>query len=54
MQKIKRALQGIADTGGCDSGGGLGHSDFWVKIDGVEYYLQGRRSNNQLAKDAAL
>lgn len=51
MQKIKRALMGLADDGSCDSGGGMGCADFWVKIDGVEYYLQCRRSNGQVAKD---
>ncbi len=33
-----------------DSGGGLGSRDFWVKIDGVEYFVSVRWSNAERMK----
>lgn len=52
--KIRTALEAITDTGSViDSGAGMGSADLWPKIDGVEYYVEIRRSNAQQAKDAA-
>lgn len=51
---IRALLKNVADEGyGVDSGGGPDAADLWFRLGGVEYYLNVRRSNNQLAKDAA-
>lgn len=45
-------LASVADHGtSIDSGGGDGDADLWVKVQGVEYYINIRRSNAQIAKD---
>lgn len=38
-EKIRIALIAISDTGKIDAGMGGDGFDFWVKINGVEYYL---------------
>ncbi len=44
--------QGMADQGtAVDSGGCNGSADLWFKVNGVEFYLTIRRSNNQLIKE---
>ena len=45
-------LSSVADAGtNIDSGGGDGDADLWVKVGGIEYYVNFRKSNNQLAKE---
>jgi len=39
--RIEAALRSVADEGtNIDTGGGLGSRDFWVKIDGTEFFIQ--------------
>ncbi len=49
--KMKSALQTIADKE-IDSGYGAGAIDFWVTVDGIEYYVTIQRSELQKAKQA--
>lgn len=38
--KIEAALKTIADEGKIDVGIGLGSMDFWIKLQGIEYYIE--------------
>ena len=54
-QEISKFLQSIIDQGtSIDSGGGSGDADLWPKIGGVEYYINIRKSNNQLKKEGLI
>lgn len=45
-------LGAIKDQGtSIDSGRGCGYGDLWVTVQGVEYYVSIRKSNNQLVKE---
>jgi hypothetical protein len=50
---FEKLHQTLADMSGStvDRGIGVASADFWVTIDGVEYFVTVRRSNNQIAKD---
>ena len=53
--EIKNFLKSAKDEGtSVDSGTGDGDADLWVTVQGVEYYINIRRSNNQLVKDGVL
>lgn len=50
--EIRAFLMSVKDEGtGIDSGGGDGDADLWVKVQGVEYYINIRKSNTQLLKE---
>ena len=48
---LKGLLSSIA-SGPIDSGGSADNCDLWVPIGGVEYYVNIRKSNAQIARDA--
>ena len=51
-REISDFLDSIKDEGtSIDSGGCHGGADLWPKIGGVEFYINIRRSNNQIKKD---
>lgn len=53
IQKIHAALKTIRDRNTViDTGRGMGSADFWMKINGVEYFISVRRSEAQIAKDS--
>lgn len=41
-----------ADTS-VDTGAGLGSFDIWATVDGQEFYINVKKSGNQIAKEAA-
>lgn len=44
----------MADEGSAvDSESGNGEGDLWFTVDGIEYYLTVRKSNAQIAREAA-
>lgn len=50
--KIRTQLETIKDEGTkIDSGSGMGSSDIWVTIDGVEWYIEIKKSLKQLTKE---
>lgn len=50
--EIRNFLQSIKDNGTeIDSGTDGVCGDLWVTIEGIEYYLSIRKSNNQLKKE---
>jgi hypothetical protein len=50
---IMAAIEPLADKGtSIDSGCGLCSSDLWIKIGGIEWYLNIRKSNNQIAQES--
>jgi len=50
--EIKRLLGSVKDEGtDIDSGGMDDNADLWVTVDGREYYINIRPSNNQLLKE---
>lgn len=52
--EISDLLQTVRDHGTVsDTGGGMGQADLWVTVQGVEYFVTVRKSNNQLAKEKA-
>lgn len=53
MDKVRAALETVKDEGTeIDSGSGMGSVDFWVTIDGREYFVEIKPSKKQLARDA--
>ncbi len=51
--EISRLLDGVKDEGtAVDTGTGDGSANLWITVDGIEFYLTIRRSNNQLKRDA--
>lgn len=53
MQELRAYLHAIQDHGThIDIGGSDRTGDLWVTVDGVEYLVTVRLSNNQIAKDA--
>lgn len=54
-EEISAFLENIKDEGtGIDSGTDGQSGDLWVKIQGVEYWINIRKSNNQLIKEGKL
>jgi len=52
--EIREALKTICDHGtGIDTGGGMEGADLWVHVQGIEYYIQIRKSTAQILKDRA-
>jgi len=50
--EMRRFLESVKDQGThIDSGGGDGTGDLWVTVQGVEYFITVRKSNNQLSKE---
>lgn len=50
--EIRSFLSSVKDEGtGIDSGGGDGTGDLWVTVQGIEYFITVRKSNNQLKKE---
>jgi len=49
-RKIYRALESVADED-IDTGFGLDGADFWVTIDGREYFITARPSLKQIATE---
>lgn len=53
QDRFLHALKQIADPDThIDRGGGMAQSDYWVTLDGVEYFVTVQFSNNQLRKMA--
>tara|TARA_R110000823_G_scaffold308212_1_gene431678 strand:- start:337 stop:576 length:240 start_codon:yes stop_codon:yes gene_type:complete len=50
--KIRDLLKTISD-GGIDTGIGMGKSDYWVTVNGVEYWITASRNAYQTLKDNA-
>ena len=47
--ELKALLDAIKDAGTeIDTGTGNGNADLWVMVDGIEFYINVRRSNRQL------
>ena len=45
-------MTSVKDEGtAIDSGSGDGCADLWVTVQGVEYFISIRKSNNQLARE---
>jgi hypothetical protein len=50
---IRAALRQVVDKGtSMDTGGGADSADMWLTIGGTEYYLNLRKSNAQLQREA--
>lgn len=46
-------LSTVRDEGtSCDTGGGMGQADLWVKVQGVEYFITVKKSNSQIKKES--
>ena len=41
-EKIEKALRSISDEGKSDAGVGFGGFDFWIKLNGIEYYINAK------------
>ena len=55
VHEIMRFLENVKDEGtSIDSGTDGESGDLWVKIQGVEYWINIRKSNNQLVKEGKL
>lgn len=53
--EIRSFLDSLKDEGtAIDSGGGDGSADLWVTVQGVEYFINVRKSNNQLVREGKL
>lgn len=51
--ELRKYLETMKDEGTeIDSGGLDGEGDLWVKIGGIEYYINIKKSGNQKAKEA--
>ena len=51
--KLSTALKAVSDDGSpFDTGIGIGFSDYWVAISGVEFYITARKSKKQIKKEA--
>lgn len=49
---LRKFLEKEADSGhGVDAGYGMGRTDYWVTIDGIEYFIEVKKSNAQLKKE---
>lgn len=46
--KIEQALRAISDEGKSDAGIGFGGFDFWIKLDGIEYYFNAKPKINEI------
>ena len=52
--EISELLNSVRDNGtSSDTGGGMGQADLWVTVQGVEYFVTVRKSNNQLRREGA-
>lgn len=53
--EIREFLSSVKDEGSSiDSGCGDGYADLWVTVQGIEYFINVRKSNNQLAREGTL
>lgn len=53
--EIRTFLGSVKDEGTeIDSGSGDGTADLWVTVQGVEYFISIRKSNNQLVREGKL
>jgi hypothetical protein len=53
--EIMGYLENIKDHGtSIDTGGGMGSYDLWVKCGGIEWYINVRKSNAQLAEEGII
>lgn len=51
--EISELLNSVRDHGiSSDTGGGMGQADLWVTVQGVEYFITIRKSNNQLRRES--
>jgi len=53
FDKARNVLESIAESG-VDSGMSAGGRDFWLRINGAEYFINMSRSKRQLAIDASV